>query len=73
MSEDIKALWNSSTADKCNQNASQRLQVPGYLQHSSYRSFQRYHRREAGVYSLSLFVYLGDRLGFETSDRRVTR
>ena len=55
--EDIKALWNSIKAGKCNQDASQWLQVPGYLQHSAYRCLQRDHGFER-MYSLPfLFIF----------------
>ena len=39
--EDIKALRDPIKAGKCHQDALQRFQVPGYLQHSAYRCLER--------------------------------
>ena len=66
--EDIKALWDSIKAGKCHQDALQRLQVSCHLQYSTYRRLPRDHEYEATEYCFPLSVYLGDRLGFETSD-----
>ena len=56
--KDTKALWDPIKAGKCHQDALQRFQVPGYLQHNAYRCLQRDHGCETRVYPFPLSFFI---------------